>query len=252
MPATVRCEFTGAVATVTLAAPERRNTLSRQLLADLHLALDEALVPSTRVVVLAHEPPAFCAGADLKERLEGPQDSAPMADAMRRLQLADQPIIAAVKGPVRAGGIGLMAACDLVVLADHVDLAFTEVRIGVAPAIIAVPVLRKVRSSRLAAALLTGEPFDAQTALGFGLVSHVVPADSVDEQVERLVAGVLMGAPGAVAATKRLMRAVPGDDLDADYSQMRALSDELFAAAEGREGMTAFFEKRRPGWQPPA
>jgi enoyl-CoA hydratase/carnithine racemase len=250
----VRCALDGPVARITLASPRNRNALSRRLLEDLHRALDTALAPSVRVVVLDHVPPAFCAGADLKERSRGPADSSPLVDALRRIETATQPVIAAVKGPVRAGGIGLMAACDLVVIEESVDLAFTEVRLGLAAAIISVPVLRRAPASRLAAAFLTGETFGARDARDIGLVTHVAAgAAAVDAEVERLVAGVLLGAPGAVAATKRILHEVPGAaGVDDAYTAMQRLSEDLFEAAEGREGMQAFLEKRRPGWQPPA
>ncbi len=263
----VRCELDGSVATVTLASPATRNALSRAFLADFHEALDQATGPDVRVIVLGHEPPVFCAGADLKERTSGrpgsgPPDSGPpdsgqmvsgqMVSVIRRLGAADQPVIAAVTGPVRAGGLGIMAACDMVVVADTVDFAFTEVRIGVAPAIIAVPILRRVSASRLAPAFLTGERFDAHAARELGLVTHVANGpEGVAATVDALVAGVLLGAPSAIAATKRLLRELPGADLDDDFERMGALSDALFAAPDGQEGMRAFLEKRPPAWQRP-
>ena len=262
-------EVVDGVATITLDSPANRNALGRALLADLAVALDRATAPDVRVVVLTHTGPAFCAGADLKERSSGtpdsgtgssappdsgppgsrPPDSTPMVDAMRRLMDADAPTIAAVKGPVRAGGIGLMASCDLVVVAASVDFAFTEVRIGVAPAIISVPILGHANASLLRAPFLTGERFDAQRARSIGLVTHVgSDGDDVDRIVAELCAGVLAGAPSAVAETKRLMRTVPTLGRDEAFEQMRALSDSLFQRADAAEGMAAFLEKRRPAW----
>ena len=247
-------DVVGGVATITLDSPANRNALGRALLSDLSAALDRATAPDVRVVVLTHTGPAFCAGADLKERSSsaadsGPPDSRPMVDAMRRLMDADAPTIASVKGPVRAGGIGLMASCDLVVVAASVDFAFTEVRIGVAPAIISVPILGRANASLLRAPFLTGERFDAQRARSIGLVTHVgSDSDDVDRIVAELCAGVLAGAPSAVAETKRLMRTVPTLGRDVAFEQMRALSDSLFQAADAAEGMAAFLEKRRPTW----
>ena len=163
-----------------------------------------------RVIVLTHAGPAFCAGADLKERAGGTPDSTPMVHALERLMDADQPTVAAVGGAVRAGGIGLMASCDLVVVHRSVTFALTEVRIGVAPAIISVPILRRVAPSRIAAAMLTGEPFDAAEAHAMGLVTHVT--DDVMATTPTLSAGILAGAPGAVAETKRMLRRVPSLD----------------------------------------
>ena len=183
----VRIDVVGGVATITLDSPSNRNALSRALLAGLHDALDRAEQPDVRVVVLTHTAPAFCAGADLKERSSGPADSTPMVRAMQRLIEANQPTVAAVQGPVRAGGIGLMASCDLVVVQRDVTFAFTEVRIGVAPAIISVPILQRVPWTKLAAPFLTGETFGAGAALDMGLVTHV--ADDVPAAVRTLVDG---------------------------------------------------------------
>ncbi len=202
---------------------------------------------SVRAIVLTHTQPAFCAGADLKERRTGPPDSSPFVEVLRRLMDADVPTIAAVEGAVRAGGIGLMAACDLVVVRDDITFALTEVRIGVAAAIISVPILRRVNASHLAAAFLTGESFDATTARDAGLVTHVT--DDVPGTVATLCDGVRMGAPRAVAETKRMLRLVPTLTRDEAFITMRALSDELFAGPDATEGMAAFAEKRPPSWQ---
>jgi enoyl-CoA hydratase/carnithine racemase len=240
------------VATITLDSPANRNALSMRLVADLNAALDvaEAGIPdgSVRVIVVTHVPPAFCAGADLKERRTGPPDSAPMVGALRRLMDAEVPTVAAVDGVARAGGIGLMASCDLVVVRRDLTFALTEVRIGVAAAIISVPILRRASGSRLAAALLTGEVFDAEFARDVGLVTHVT--DDVDATVASLCAGIRMGAPRAVAETKRMLRTVPTLERDEAFEQMRQLSDQLFQSADAAEGMAAFAEKRPPSWQP--
>jgi len=171
-----------------------------------------------------------------------------MVAVLRRLMEAGVPTIAAVKGPARAGGIGLMASCDLVVVDEAITFALTEVRIGVAAAIISVPILRRASGSRLAAAFLTGEPFDARFARDVGLVTHAAPADQVDSTVSTLCAGVKAGAPRAVAETKRLLREVPRLPVDEAFDRMRALSDELFAGPDAAEGMAAFAEKRAPNW----
>ncbi len=238
------------MATITLASPQNRNALSRALLADLAAALERATADDVRAIVLTHLPPVFCAGADLKERSAGFSGSDEMIAVIERLEGAAQPTIAAVKGPVRAGGLGVMAACDLIVVAETVDFAFTEVRLGLAPAIIAVPILRRVPWSKLAAAFLTGETFGAATAVEIGLVTHVAAdGPAVDEQVGRLVEGVLAGGPEALALTKRLLRELPGIDQAEDFRRMQQLSDDRFDSAEGREGMAAFLERRRPSWR---
>lgn len=241
----VHCTIDSGVATITLDSQANRNALSRQLLTELNEALDRAAEPDIRAVVLTHAGPVFCSGADLKERATGGQDAQaagnPMANVFERLGDLAAPVIAAVKGPVRAGGVGLMAACDLVVVNTAVTFAFTEVRIGVAPAIISVPILARCGWSKLAAPFLTGEAFDAATAKDMGLITHVT--ESVDGSVATLVSGILAGAPNAVAATKRLLRQ-PAPTMD----EMTVLSESLFRSTEAAEGMRAFAEKRPPSW----
>jgi methylglutaconyl-CoA hydratase len=240
-----------AIATITLDSPHNRNALSRQLLEEVHLAIDAAEGADVRAIVLTHDGPAFCAGADLKERAaqgSSPADSGPFVSVLERLMDTPRPTIAAVQGAVRAGGIGLMAACDLVVVHDSTSFALTEVRIGVAPAIISVPILRRVAPTHLAAAMLTGEPFDAATARSIGLVTHCT--DDVAATVAALCNGILAGAPRAVAETKRLLHTVAGTDRSAAFAAMATLSDELFSGPEAAEGMAAFAEKRPPSWSP--
>ncbi len=242
----VRFEVERGVATITLDSPGNRNALSGALIAGLHEALDRVEQADVRVIVLGHTQPAFCAGADLKERSAGPTDSSHMAHVMERLITARQPTIAAVEGPVRAGGIGLMASCDLIVVRPDVTFAFTEVRIGVAPAIISVPILRRCPWSKVAAPFLTGESFDAVAARDMGLVTHV--ADDVPVAVAQLIAGIRAGSPSAVAATKLLLHHAGDGTLVSELTEMRALSDRLFSGADAAEGMRAFAERRTPSW----
>ena len=228
------------VATITLDSPANRNALSQQLLADLHGALDVAETGQARVIVLTHTAPVFCAGADLKERATGRVDSTSLVSAIQRLATTPAPVIAAVDGPVRAGGIGLMAACDLVVVNSSITFAFTEVRIGVAPAIITWPILQRCGWSKLAAPYLTGEVFDAAKALDMGLVTHVT--DDVTATTAELCRNIMLGGPYAVVATKTLLRRTH------TIAELQSLSESLFTGAEGREGMAAFTEKRQPSW----
>jgi enoyl-CoA hydratase/carnithine racemase len=252
----VHLDVDGGVATITLDSPDNRNALSRQLVAELHAALDDAeqagSAGEVRSIVLTHTPPAFCAGADLRERASGPPDSAPIVRAFERLMDATVPTIAAVSGPARAGGIGLMASCDLVVVDSAVTFALTEVRIGVVAAIISVPIFRRVVPTQLASALLTGEPFDADYARHVGLVTHVT--HDVTAVVDHLCAAITLGGFNAVTATKRLLRDATTDvsTRNEAFARVRALSDHFFQSAEAAEGMAAFLEKRRPSWPRPA
>ncbi|MFN6120512.1 MAG: enoyl-CoA hydratase-related protein, partial [Actinomycetes bacterium] len=220
----VRCDVANGVATVTLDSPGNRNALSRALLTGLHDALDRCERPDVRVVVLTHAGPAFCAGADLKERSTGPTDSTPMVRAMQRLIGSRCPTIAAVQGPVRAGGIGLMASCDIVVVQEDVTFAFTEVRIGVAPAIISVPILQRCGWSRLAAPFLTGESFDAATARDMGLVTHVT--HHVPHTVGTLVDGVLAGVLSIVARQSAASMGKPFEE-EADAAMRQQVEEQI-------------------------
>jgi enoyl-CoA hydratase/carnithine racemase len=223
----VDIEMVGGIATLTLDSPANRNALSQQLLLDLHVALDTAERDKARIIVLTHSPPAFCAGADLKERSAGKVDSRSFVRALERLGTTPSPVI---------------AACDLVVVNPSITFAFTEVRIGVAPAIITAPILQRCGWSKLAAPYLTGEVFDAVKALDMGLVTHV--ADDVLVTVAELCHDLLLGGPNALAATKTLLRGTH------TMSELQALSESLFTSPEGREGMAAFAEKRLPRWVP--
>ena len=242
----MRLDVGGGVATITLDSQQNRNALSRQLVDELASALRDADAAEARAVVLTHAGPSFCSGADLRERAAGPPDSSPFVAVLEHLMDTPRPTIAAVHGAVRAGGIGLMAACDLVVVHESVTFALTEVRIGVAAAIISVPILRRVAPAHIATAMLTGAPFDADEARRMGLVTHVT--GDVDATVAGLCDGVRAGAPRAVAATKALLATVPTLPRDDAFARMRALSDELFQGPDAAEGMAAFRDKRTPSW----
>lgn len=245
-PSLVRTDIERGVATITLDSQHNRNALSRQLLAELHAGIDAAEAGAARAIVLRHDGPAFCAGADLKERSDQPADSTPFVSVLERLMDTGRPTIAAVDGAVRAGGIGLMAACDLVVVNTATTFALTEVRIGVAAAIISVPILRRVPAGKIASAMLTGEVFDAAEARSIGLVTHVT--DDVSAEVSVLVDGIRAGGPRAVGETKMLLGQVPQMDRDDAFAAMGALSDELFSGPEAQVGMAAFRAKQLPNW----
>jgi enoyl-CoA hydratase len=242
----VSIDLSDRVASITLDSQHNRNALSVQLLDELHECLDTAEATDARVIVLRHEGPAFCAGADLKERSDGPPDATPFVSVLERLMDTERPTIAAVDGAVRAGGIGLMASCDLVVVNSGTTFALTEVRIGVAAAIISVPILARVPASKIAAAMLTGEVFDALEARSMGLVTHVT--NDVSATVATLVEGVRAGAPRAVRETKALLHTVPTMSRHDAFAEMARLSNELFTGPDAQVGMQAFRDKRRPDW----
>jgi methylglutaconyl-CoA hydratase len=243
----------GGVATLTLNRPERRNALSLALIDELLAALFAAAGDdAVRVVVLSHAGPVFCSGVDLAETAA--QGRTLPADRLGGLLAAvwecPKPVVARVGGAARAGGLGLVAAADLAVCAEPATFAFSEVRLGVVPAVISSTVLRRIAPRAAAELYLTGEVFTGRRAAEIGLVTATVPAEELDETVERYCAALVRGAPGALAGTKELLRRRPADTVRADAEVLTALSTRYFRSPEGREGVAAFREKRDPWWVP--
>jgi methylglutaconyl-CoA hydratase len=241
------------VATITLDSPDNRNALSAQLRAELLAHLDTAIADgAARVIVLTHTGRVFCSGMDLKEArgaAASDQGVAEFPALLQRIWTSPTPVVARIAGPARAGGVGLAAACDVAVAAEDATFAFSEVRIGVVPAVISVTVLPRLLPRAAHELFLTGETFDGNHAARIGLVNSAVPGFDLDAEVERYVEMLRLGAPGALAATKELLSG--GRDaevLDARFAEMQRLSARFFAGEEGQEGMRAFAEKRRPSW----
>jgi methylglutaconyl-CoA hydratase len=243
----------GPAAVVTLDSPTNRNALSRALVEQLHTALRAALDDDgVRVVVLTGAGPVFCSGADVKEqRAGGAPGAVGLPEVLTLIIESPKPVVARVNGAARAGGLGLIAACDLTVGLAGATFGFSEVRIGVAPAVIAVPCLRRMDPRAARELFLTGEPFDGVRAREVGLLDRAVVDGELDSTVDAFVAQLSQGAPEALAVTKALLRALPGPDLQEDFRRMAGVSAERFGSAEGREGIAALLEKRRPAWAPP-
>lgn len=236
------------VRTLTLDSPENRNALSARLLEELEQALRDATSDvEVRTVVITGAGTVFCSGADLSERGRAAPNRMP--DILTMIVASAVPVIARVNGHARAGGLGLIAAADMAVAPESSTFAFTEVRVGVAPAMILVPALRVMDRRFLARMTLTGERFGAHEALTAGLLSAVAKdADALDEWVAEQTTAIRQAAPGAVGATKGLLRDLPGLDWKEGLTAAAALSATLFAGAEAAEGMEAFLQKRRPSW----
>jgi methylglutaconyl-CoA hydratase len=246
----IRQEADGGLATITLDSAHNRNALSRRLVAELHAALSGALADdAVRVIVLTGAGTVFCAGLDLKEQSAGepPPD---LPGLLRLVWDSPKPVVARLNGPARAGGLGLVAACDIAIAPDTATFAFTEVRLGVAPALISVTCLRRMDPRAAAEYFLTGEVFDARRAERIGLLNRAVPPGELDATVARYTAMLLRGAPEALAVAKRLPRTVPGMSVEEGFERMGALSATLFASDEAREGIAAFLDKRDPRWLP--
>ena len=243
------------VVTVTLADEANRNAMSRRLLAELTAALDDADAdPAVRVVVLTNSGRVFCAGADLRESSDRRAGSEPVGikagDVFGRFRRSPKPYVGRIAGHCVAGGIGLAAAMDISIARDDAKFGFTEVRVGVAPAMISVLCLPRMRRAEAAAAFLRGNRFDAAEAARLGLINAALPAESLDDEVEAVVADLLKGGPSALAATKQLVDRVPEMSFDDALAWAQRLSSELFASEEAAEGMDAFLNKRTPEWVP--
>lgn len=253
-PPLVRYATADGVATLTLDSDRNRNALSRRLVAELLAGLRAALAdPAVRVVVLDHAGRVFCSGADLAEtaaaREAGQVPASDLPELLAAIWDAPKPVVARVGGPARAGGLGLVAACDLAVAAEDATFAFTEVRLGVIPAVISAPVLRRLPSRAAAELYLTGAVFDGRRAADLGLVTAAVPADALADTLRGYVRDLVRGAPDALAGAKRLLRR--GEPpIRAELDELAELSAGYFLSAEGREGVAAFREKRDPSWIP--
>jgi enoyl-CoA hydratase len=248
----VRYEVGGDVATVTLDSPHNRNALSAQLVDELSARLAEAGEdPAARVVVLTHTGRVFCAGADLKAAGTGStaDSGASLVALLTAIAELPKPVIARIAGHVRAGGLGIVGACDLAVASEGASFAFTEARIGLAPAIISLTTLDVMDPRRAARYYLTGETFGAEVAAEFGLITVAVSDGEIDSVVDGLVAQIRETSPQGAAETKKLLTAARRERLAARGQEMAALSARLFASDEAQEGIHAFLERREPAWR---
>ncbi|GGU04854.1 enoyl-CoA hydratase family protein [Streptomyces coeruleorubidus] len=232
-----------AVEILTLDSPHNRNALSAALVDELAGALaDAGQDTGVRAVVLTHTGNTFSAGADLRD----PPPPEALVGLLRQIVELPKPVVARVTGHVRAGGLGLLAACDIAAASTEATFAFTEVRIGVAPAVISLPLLPRTDPRALARYYLTGERFDAAEATRTGLLT--THAEDVDTALAPILDGLRTSAPDALAETKRLLTTRVLETFDRDADALTALSARLFSSPQAREGMTAFLERRDPVW----
>jgi enoyl-CoA hydratase len=248
----VRYEVSGNVATITLDSPHNRNALSAQLVSELSARLAEAgKDPAARAVVLTHTGRVFCAGADLKAAGSGSTagSGAAVLALLTAITELPKPVIARIAGHVRAGGMGIVGACDLAVAAEGASFAFTEARIGLAPAMISLTTLDIMDPRQVARYYLTGETFGPEVAAQIGLVTAAVADGEIDSVVDGLVAQIRGTSPQGSAETKKLLTAGRRERLAARGQEMAALSARLFASDEAQEGIHAFLERREPAWR---
>ncbi len=257
MSALVHYAVERGVARLTLDSPDNRNALSTALLNQLHQGLTDATEEAgVRAIVLGHTGGTFCAGADLAQASAGGlgADSGDVAverareltHLLRRILTLPIPVIAAVDGHVRAGGLGLVGACDIAVAGPASTFALTEARIGVAPSIISLTLLPKMTSRAASRYFLTGEKFGAAEAADIGLIT--IAADDVDATVASLTAAIAKASPQGLAASKALTTAAILEAFDRQADELTEQSARLFVSDEAREGMLAFLQKRAPRW----
>ena len=245
-------------ATVTLTRAELRNAFNDDVIAELtQVFTDLGQRPDVRAIVLAAEGPAFCAGADLNwmrrmadySREENVVDAGKLAEMLRTLYTCPQPTVARIQGDVYAGGMGLVACCDMAVSVDTAGFCLSEVKLGLIPATIGPYVARAMGARAAHRYFLTAERFSAAEAHRIGLVHEVVPAEHLDTQVDALVKALTSAGPAALRACKRLLHDVAGRDIDATLIDrtVQGIAD-IRASAEGREGVQSFLQKRKPNW----
>ena len=248
----------GPVARITLTQPEVRNAFSDTVIAEITAAfLEVGARPEVRAVVLAAEGPAFCAGANLNwmrrmadyTREENIADAGKLAEMLRVIYACPKPTIARVQGDVYAGGMGLVAACDMAVSVDTAGFCLSEVKLGLIPATISPYVIRAMGARAAHRYFLTAERFDAPEALRIGFVHALVSADALDAKVDELLKALTSASPNAVRACKKLVLDVAERDINAGLiaATVEGIAD-IRASAEGKEGVQSFLNKRKPAW----
>jgi methylglutaconyl-CoA hydratase len=246
------------IATVTLNRPEKHNALDGDTMRELHEALHRIQSDAAvRVVVLTGAGASFCAGADIAHmrsmlgatEQQNIDDALVLARLLRTLDELDRPVIARINGNVFGGGVGLVACADIAIAVDTAKFALTEVRLGIVPAAISPYVVAAIGSRQARRLFLTAASFDAAEARELSLVHFTSPADALDAAVEAQLELVLRGGPEALRAAKKLIRSVsPPIDRDALVDETARLLARLRISPEGKEGLSAFLERRKPGW----
>jgi methylglutaconyl-CoA hydratase len=255
---TLKIVIDAKVATVTLDRPDVRNAFNENTIAELALAFDElGRNEQVRAIVLAANGPAFCAGADLNwmkkmagySDAENLADAAKLADMLRTIYLCPKPVVAKVQGDCYAGGMGLVAACDIAVSVADAGYCLSEVKLGLIPGTISPYVIKAMGENAARRYFLTAERFSAQEAHRIGFVHEVVAADALDATVAGIVKALVNNSPNAVKQAKVLVRDIVGQDVnDALLLDTAERIAQIRASGEGREGVASFLEKRKPSW----
>jgi len=244
------------IATIALTVPEKRNAISTQMIIDLLGALDQAESSRALVVILTGAGKAFCAGMDLTElqnlarqtQQKNLEDARRMTKLLYRLYSFPKPVIAAVNGPAIAGGCGLATVADFILAVPEAKFGYTEVKIGFAPALVSVFLRRRIGDTHVRDLLLTGRVIDAAEAFRIGLVTEVVPMESLMERAREIAAQLLVASPTAVAQTKKLLISYDRAAIRAELEVAIEANADIRSTPDFREGVTAFLEKRPPKW----
>jgi methylglutaconyl-CoA hydratase len=250
----IETAFSNGVTTITLADDKRRNALSGGLIQELITCIDQIEEdPDVRVVVLTNSGSVFCAGANLKEMsqtdaADSNENVLDVTTLFERILTSSKPFVGRIAGHCIAGGVGLAAALDISVAIDTATFGFSEVRVGVAPAMISVVCLPKMRLADVKAGFLRGNRFPASEAVEMGLINKAVTPDELDDEIRTIVNDLLAGEPTAIAIAKSLTTIVPAMGRSEAFAWTKEQSAQLFESEAGREGMSAFLEKRPANW----
>jgi len=244
------------IATIALTVPEKRNAISTQMIVDLLGAFDQAEASPANVVILTGAGKAFCAGMDLTElqhlarqtQQKNLEDARRMTKLLYRLYSFPKPLIAAVNGPAIAGGCGLATVADFILAVPEAKFGYTEVRIGFTPALVSVFLRRRIGDTHVRDLLLTGRIIDAAEAYRLGLVTELVPAESLMDRAKEIAAELLTASPTAVAQTKKLLISYDRAAIRAELEVAIEMNADIRSTPDFREGVTAFLEKRAPKW----
>lgn len=254
----VEWRLDGTVLTVALNRPQQHNALTPELIERLTAVFNQAAARhDVRVIVLTGNGRSFCAGADINTMRAAADtdfaanvaDGKAIFDLVQAIDNCPKPVIGRVNGAAIGGGVGLVSACDIVVAVDRAQFAFSEVRLGIVPAVISPFVLAKIGVGNGRELFLTGERFDVHRAKQIGLVQQVVAEDGLDTAVAERIEQLLLAAPGAQAAAKELIRKVAHQPTDEMRDFTANMIAQCRASDEGREGLSAFLEKRTPNWR---
>jgi methylglutaconyl-CoA hydratase len=253
---TLKLEYEGPLASITLDRPDKRNAISSQMIDDLLAALDDVEKSAARVVIVTGSGKAFCAGMDLdglrgianQSPLDNLKDSRHMARMFHRIYAFPKPVIAAVNGAAIAGGCGIATLADFTLAAPEAKFGYTEVKIGFIPALVSVFLRRQIGDKQSRDLLLTGRIVEAAEAHRLGLVTEIVPAEKLAARAREVAASLLAASPTSIASTKRLLLQQDEATLQVDLERAIHANAEIRATPDFREGLASFLEKRDPKW----